>query len=286
MMFDHLKLRSRIMFAYAIPVMLFMVATALVYDYVKSSENASNQVENAHAIVNLVMETELAASQMLRSERGYLLLMKDEYIDLFGKGDEDLTQALVALRNEVKDQKQLESLNEIGAIKIKLVLFMQHLVDLTRAGQKELAMRDLESGEGQLLFSQLESLIQAFKTREHALLVERQLLEREALDSLFSTMWITALLALLFSLFIGWWLARRLTDELSLSMGVITTSSTEIAATVAQHERTVTQQNASVNETTVTIEELGASARQSAEQSQSASAAAKEAQELTCKGVE
>jgi methyl-accepting chemotaxis protein len=51
---------------------------------------------------------------------------------------------------------------------------------------------------------------------------------------------------------------------------MIVSSSTEIAATIEQQERIAVQQAASVNQTTTTMDELGASSRQSAMQAESA----------------
>lgn len=57
----------------------------------------------------------------------------------------------------------------------------------------------------------------------------------------------------------------------------LTTSSTEIATTIAEQEQVASQQAASVNETTTTMDELEASSRNSAEQANAATEAAKHA---------
>ncbi len=61
----------------------------------------------------------------------------------------------------------------------------------------------------------------------------------------------------------------------------ITESSTDIATTMSQQERIANDQAASVNETTTTMDELGASSRQSAEQAEAAAADARNALGLT-----
>ena len=66
----------------------------------------------------------------------------------------------------------------------------------------------------------------------------------------------------------------------------ISTAASEIAATMEQHERTVSQQTAAATEVTSTAEELGASAVQSANQAESAALAAKEALALTREGAQ
>ena len=65
-------------------------------------------------------------------------------------------------------------------------------------------------------------------------------------------------------------IAKPLDKALKGIINMIVSSSTEIAATIAQQERIAVQQAASVNQTTSTMDELGASSRQSAMQAESA----------------
>jgi methyl-accepting chemotaxis protein len=65
-------------------------------------------------------------------------------------------------------------------------------------------------------------------------------------------------------------IAKPLDKALKGIINMIVRSSTEIAATIEQQERIAVQQAASVNQTTTTMDELGASSRQSAMQAESA----------------
>jgi len=65
-------------------------------------------------------------------------------------------------------------------------------------------------------------------------------------------------------------IAKPLDKALKGIINMIVSSSTDIAATIEQQERIAVQQAASVNQTTTTMDELGASSRQSAMQAESA----------------
>jgi methyl-accepting chemotaxis protein len=65
----------------------------------------------------------------------------------------------------------------------------------------------------------------------------------------------------------------------------MSSTSTEIAATVNQHERTASQQASMVNETTTTIQELGASSKQTSEQASSAAEVAQKSLNATGDGT-
>jgi len=77
---------------------------------------------------------------------------------------------------------------------------------------------------------------------------------------------------------------NRIIVLLSRLSSQIATSSNETAAALAEQEKVIAQQAASVNQTTTTMEELGASSRQSAEQAEASAAGAKQAMELATYG--
>lgn len=90
--------------------------------------------------------------------------------------------------------------------------------------------------------------------------------QRELLITLLIGSGITALIVSAIAVL----LANRTTKSINSIVNSITTSTSEIAATVEQQERVATQQAASVNQTTATMTELGTSSRVSAEQAESA----------------
>lgn len=89
--------------------------------------------------------------------------------------------------------------------------------------------------------------------------------QRELLVTLLVGSVITALIVSAIAVII----ANRTTKSINSIVNSITTSTSEIAATIEQQERVATQQAASVNQTTATMTELGSSSRVSAEQAES-----------------
>ncbi|WP_036481854.1 methyl-accepting chemotaxis protein [Myxosarcina sp. GI1] len=95
-----------------------------------------------------------------------------------------------------------------------------------------------------------------------------------------------ALVVLLFS----WLIVLRMMNRYILAIEDVGTTiaqtSTEIATTLDQQERNIASQASSVNQTTATVDELGASSRQSAEQAEASSAGANEALSLAEEGAQ
>ena len=98
--------------------------------------------------------------------------------------------------------------------------------------------------------------------------------------------WILGLILAAAVVIVGWYFARTISVPLAGVVNVISSSSAQISATVDQQERIAAQQAASVNETNTTMDELGASARQSAEQADAAAQGAQSAMELSRDGVD
>ncbi|MGB8698030.1 MAG: methyl-accepting chemotaxis protein, partial [Thermosynechococcaceae cyanobacterium] len=82
-----------------------------------------------------------------------------------------------------------------------------------------------------------------------------------------------------------WFFISQITRTLSGTTTSVASSSTQIASAVEQQERYLADQAASVNETTTTMEELGASSRQAAEQADASAAGAQQALSISGDGA-
>jgi methyl-accepting chemotaxis protein len=89
----------------------------------------------------------------------------------------------------------------------------------------------------------------------------------------------------LMAITLGIVLSLSIRKPISRAVNAIATTSSEMAATIAQQERVTAQQAAAVNETTATMDELDASFRQSAEQAEVSATRAREALTLTEAGT-
>jgi methyl-accepting chemotaxis protein len=87
-------------------------------------------------------------------------------------------------------------------------------------------------------------------------------------------------------LVIIWNISQYIKSRLTRTINTLASSSTQISATIEQQERIASQQAASVNETTTTMDELEASCRQAAEQAKAAVTAAQQALGLAQGGTQ
>lgn len=97
---------------------------------------------------------------------------------------------------------------------------------------------------------------------------------------------IVLFVANLLILVIIWNISQFIKSRLTRTINTLASSSSQISATIDQQERIASQQAASVNETTTTMDELEASCRQAAEQAKAAVTAAQQALGLTQGGTQ
>ncbi len=97
---------------------------------------------------------------------------------------------------------------------------------------------------------------------------------------------ITLFVANLVILVVIWNISQYIKSRLTRTINTLASSSSQISATIEQQERIASQQAASVNETTTTMDELEASCRQAAEQAKAAVTAAQQALGLAQGGTQ
>ena len=282
---NNLNMRKRILLGYMAPLLLMVMVSVTVVWSTQRLNELSSGVELAHEITSDLQDIQLAIAQMQRATRS-IILANDERSRKGFEGARTLfNQKLESVRKQVKDPKQQERLQQIVVSNARLLEFMANLQNLVGAGKAPAAVDLYRSGTGVVLGDELDKLVDEFQKHETDILKARQLVESQASVSLVNMVLGLTTAAVLLGIFLGWWIASRISNALVEAVAGMSTSSSEIAATVDEHERVVTQQAAAVTETTTTIDELGASARQSASQAESAADAAKQAHQVTQDGI-
>ena len=282
---NNLNLKKRILLGYLAPLLLLVAASVAVVWQTSIMARLSESVELAYAIDGNLKDLYGEAAQIQKTARGYILFKNET-------SRKEYTESLAAFRKmaqllgkQIKDQKQLDTLGEIVATNERLAEVTGKEMQLVDEGQAAKAVQLFSTGTGIKLGIELDKLISDFEHREAEILAARQQEETRALESLVTLVLATTVAAVVLALLLGWWIATRISQSIVEAVAGMSTSSSEIAATVDEHERVVTQQAAAVNETTTTIEELGVSSRQSAAQAESASEAAKQALDATNDGI-
>jgi len=285
-MTHNLTLKKRILFGYLAPFLIIVGLAVAMYWTTQGVQRISESVEVAHGIVDEIKDLHLELNRMQSVTRG-IIMKKDEGSRKFFEEKQSKFAALITnLREHIKDPRQQEKLHQISTTAERLIELMRREIDLVEAGEGQKALDLFLTGAGNLLAGELDTLTNQFEQREAEILTVRSRQESEAMEQMLPMVIGASLTAILLAVVLGLWIATRISRTIVQSLAVMGSSSSEIAATVEQHEHTVSQQTAAMFEVTTTVEELGASAVQSARQAESAASAAQQALTQTQDGVQ
>ncbi len=281
-----LKLSTRILLGYVVPCVVFTLAVVAVYLESLALERTIAQMNRAVSIVENGLALQLHVAELQRAARGSLLKPQDAQLDDYEVSKRQADQDLLDLKQLVQDAGQTAILNRLTDVTNAIAESTRRQIERVKAGEVEQGVQDFRGGQSDVLYQSFINLATQFFEREKQ--IEREL-KAEVIGGIAAVNRIVVLglgLALMVSLAAGFWLARKTSNSLKELISVVAASSTQIAATTQEHEGAMTQQASAVTETTATVEEMVATARVNAEQAESATQSANEAQATTQAGLE
>ena len=279
-MFKDLRLKYSILLGYAVPLILTVIVSIVVYVNIKKVEEQSKIVEEKHQIVENFNLFALRAMEMQSASRGYILWKNGASLNDYEEGEKRFSALSESLEMLIKDPKQMEYFRGIVEIGNQYKVRSRRYITLVNQGKNAEAVEQFKKGVSVNLVMELNRLIMEFQQREIEIKDQSLKNADKAMGDLLNVLVYGVLLAIIMAMLIGLWIAGRISRSIKEAVNSASTTSTEIAATVSQHEQTANQQASMVNETTTTMEELAASSRQSTEQAMAASEMAKNATSL------
>ncbi|CAD5918744.1 Putative methyl-accepting chemotaxis AlkN [Planktothrix agardhii] len=278
-MFNNFKLRERLLLGYSIPVFLFMGLTALVYSNINQVSNTFKEAERVQEVILKVNVMERGAQGMVRSLRGYLALKNQDFLTEYNSGLVLYREAAKTLESLVYRPEQKQRLQKLDNLVNEYDQMAQQVFILVNRGKLSEAIEKARIATQYVI--DFDRISDEFSTTEASLLTQETTKAKESLNGLLTTLVFGALLILVTVIIIALLIAVNISGTIHQATQVIATSSTEIAATLAEQERTANQQASSVHETTTTMDELSASSGSTAEQAESATYQARQVLGLT-----
>jgi methyl-accepting chemotaxis protein len=191
--FPHLKIRSKIFIASAIPLAFVMALGAICYHYVEKITQTSAWVDHTHKVIEQANQIVASAVDMETGMRGYLLAGKEEFLAPYKSGEEAVYTQLSSLKETVSDNpRQVKRLEEVEQTLKSWQSNVSNVeIDLRREINGVKTMDHMASliGEarGKEYFDKFRSQIALFKDREEKLLTERERAFRESISNGTST---------------------------------------------------------------------------------------------------
>ncbi len=168
-MFSNLKLKDKLLFGFSIPVVIFLVFSAIVNFNVTQTKKIFNEVTNSQKIILEADEMILRVAMMGRQVRGYLIVGNSENaLGNFEKERNNFQQAanraekIIQETKEPKQEKRLKQMLELSAQFDELAKKTFRMYD---SGQQKQAV-DMFLLESKKVLGEFDQLNQEFRQEE------------------------------------------------------------------------------------------------------------------------
>jgi len=285
-MFVKMKLRRLILLGYLAPLLLLLGAMTIVFVNLQAASVAAASVQASNQTLGEARDLIYNLTRMQRAARGLLLFNNPTSREAYLDSQRDFKSRIEPLTARVKDPQQQETLRNLLAAGQNLCALDDGFLSLIDAGKQAQAEAQFRSGRGIQESNVLDSLWSQFRQRESEIVNERQASYDSAMALVTNSIVYGVLGATALSVALGLWLAAVISRNITSNAAQLSEAASEIAATIAQHERTANQQATAANETSSTIEELAVSSQRSSEQASNAAVLAEKSGSATGQGGE
>lgn len=283
-MFSKLKLRDRIILGYSVPLLFSITIASVVYYNVSKVEEQTKRVVVGYELVRNTDIIALSVARAHRAGRGYLLKPEEYHITELQDAETLFNKSAQYLQETVEVPQQKQRLEQLITVGRKSIEFPKNFTTLARTGRQKEAINNYTSISRRNLNQEFRQILDEFENFEILIQQQKNKEMKDSLNVLNLVVILGTLLSIGLAIPIGLWIASRITQAINDSVNAIASSSTEIAATIEEQERAASQQASAVHQTTTTIDELGVSSRQSAEQAELSAKGAQEALEKAEEG--
>ena len=239
--------------------------------------NSIAWVNHTHRVKQDLQELETILVNAETGQRGFIFTGREDFLEPYNQATESLDDHITKLRSELRSEEQRRSLDQVETLTQQKLDELAQTITLKRQGQEQELRALVLSGQGKQTMDNIRKTLTAMQALEDNLLADRQAAATRAERfASFTSLGGTVIVVILGSS-VAFFIARRIVQPINRVASAIASSATEIAVAVDQQERTASQQAAAVSQTTTTMDELGASARQSAQQAEAAATSAQRA---------
>jgi len=270
-----MKIRDKIKLGAVIVLVVAAVTGALFSYYAYRQEKALNEIQTGTDLVRKEFELIMFIQDYLRnhSKRAQEQLLVQH--KLIGDMLEKLDTAEEGKKEIYETIKQNYKLN-----REKFKMLLENDAHMTSAGKHNAEEKELEERLAGQISAMAQSIVSEMFNLTEENMKQSLILERNRKFTV-STALSVLIIVFGFILYIGWNVTKTLTETIN----AVSSTYTEISVTVSQHERTAAQQASMVNETTTTMDELGASSKQTFDQASFASDVGQRSLKLTEEGT-
>jgi methyl-accepting chemotaxis protein len=278
------KLRTQMLFGYAIPVVVFVGSTAVVYTNANKVFLAFDRVERVQNAIIEVDRIAVAGSNMVANNRAFLITPNQNFADLYEQSWRDFQESSDSLSKILDDQVQKDRLQKMIEVATEYDNYVDQVFALITSGKKDEAIALFNQGQGTRALAEFLQLNNDFNTTEVNKLSEQNLEARKTLEGAVNLLILGSVFSAVTAFAIAWIISSLVSGKISQAASSIGNSSTDINIAVGQQEKITNSQAISVNETTTSMDQLGSSAKQATQQAETSTMGAQQVLNLAQSG--
>ena len=270
---------------YLAPAAIYLALPVLLITTTSQVFKTFQEAERVEYVLGETSNLSVGAEQMIRGMRGYLVNKNQQFLTDFRTGVQLARQSASNVEPSVKNPEQRIRLQRMLELVNEYYDGSNQIVSLFQQNQKTQALAIFNTGKYTKLVNEFVEANREFRETELKMMQRETQLTKATLSFLVSALVVGSVLLVLFGAGLAWMISSGIVGTIDRAISSIASSSTEIAATVEEQERMASQQAASVNQTTTTMDELGASSRATSEQIETAASQAMQALSLAGVGT-
>ncbi len=280
-----LSIRNKMLLGYLAPATIYLGLPILVLGTTNQVFKTFQEVERVETVIGETSNMSVGAEQMVRGMRGYLINKNKQFLTDFKTGAELARQSATNIQPIVKNSEQKIRLQRMLELVNEYYDGSSEIVRLYQQNKTAEGLAIFNTGKYTEFVNEFVEVNREFRQTELKMIKEETQVTKAALSFLVSTLVIGSLLLVLFGASVAWVISSGIARTIDRAISAIASSSAQIAATVEEQERMASQQSASVNQTTTTMDELGASSRATSQQIETAAFEAMQALTLAGGGT-
>ena len=282
----NLNVRKKMLLGYLAPAAIYLGFPVVVIATTNQVLRTFQETERVQQVLGETTNISLGAEQMIRGLRGYLINKNQDFLADFHAGAELALDSADKVEPTVQDPEQRIRLQRMRQLVQQYYEGCnEEMVRLVLQNETATAIAVFNTNKYKNVVNEFLKVNREFRETELNLVNQKTKITKEALSFLVSTLVVGSVLLVLFGAGMAWLVSSGIVATIDRAISSIASSSTEIAATVEEQERMASQQAASVNQTTTTMDELGASSRATSEQIETAASQAMQALSLAGLGT-
>ena len=263
--FNKLKLGAKISLGYAIVVFILIFNSIVNYYQMQNLEEINVIRVNANEMIFLSDDTFTEYLSVKAAQLQYLVGMKDESLSVFYEAEKKFKENIRKMDSAPGERKENhERLAQIQKLYDEQAILMNTTIALIKKGEQEKALKAEQEGISKSYTANIKSLFRQITDDEHAGLETLRGKRDSIMNSLLFVSIAGALAAIIIAILLALFITRSVVTTVGSAISAIAATSSEMAATINEHEKVASQQAASVNETTSTMNELDVTFSQTA----------------------